>query len=455
MTAGRSDVSRIAVALSGGGHRACLWGLGVLMYLTDSQRSGQVTSIASVSGGSLANAAIGHAHDYRTATTDELDEVVARVARRAATGGTVLAWWGTWAYLLLVALDVVAVWIVNPWRVDWAPWPEALVFAGALLVFSWLLTQRGRVFGRAFAHTLFSGTPRLNELHDGLDHVICATDLHAGEHVYFSGSFVAAYRFGLGIPDGMKLHRAVQASAAFPPVFPVAWIRTKGFRFQGGRPESASTRAMALTDGGVYDNMADQWAQKLGERMRRLEAPGPGFQVADELVVANASAGLGWASARCLRIPFVGALLALLRVKSVLYDNGTSVRRHELVDAFDLAEKTGSGLRGCLVHIEQSPFRAPDAFKDAAETWPRRARHAHEALAALGDVDATRAHWRQVAQENSRVSTTLFGLGEDRSARLLHHAYVLAMVNLHVILGYPLLAVPGPERFTALLARKA
>ena len=44
---------RIAVALSGGGHRACLFALDALLYLVDAGKAKQLTSIASVSGGSL------------------------------------------------------------------------------------------------------------------------------------------------------------------------------------------------------------------------------------------------------------------------------------------------------------------------------------------------------------------------------------------------------------------
>jgi NTE family protein len=42
---------RLALAVSGGGHRATLFTLGALQYLADAGLSGSVTSIASVSGG--------------------------------------------------------------------------------------------------------------------------------------------------------------------------------------------------------------------------------------------------------------------------------------------------------------------------------------------------------------------------------------------------------------------
>jgi hypothetical protein len=47
---------RFAVALSGGGHRATLFGLGVLLALVDRDLNERVSQIASVSGGSIANA---------------------------------------------------------------------------------------------------------------------------------------------------------------------------------------------------------------------------------------------------------------------------------------------------------------------------------------------------------------------------------------------------------------
>jgi hypothetical protein len=61
------------------------------------------------------------------------------------------------------------------------------------------------------------------------------------------------------------------------------------------------------------------------------------------------------------------------------------------------------------------------------------------------------AQWATIAKANSAVATTLTALGPETSARLLHHGYLLAMTNLHVILGYPLLAVPDRKRFDGLV----
>ena len=48
---------------------------------------------------------------------------------------------------------------------------------------------------------------------------------------------------------------------------------------------------MLLTDGSVYDNMADQWAAGLAGRVRDNAALDIRTTGLDELVVGNASAG--------------------------------------------------------------------------------------------------------------------------------------------------------------------
>lgn len=57
--------------MSGGGHRASLFALGVLLYLTDAQMNRHVVSIASVSGGSITNGYFAQAGGYHTLSQDE------------------------------------------------------------------------------------------------------------------------------------------------------------------------------------------------------------------------------------------------------------------------------------------------------------------------------------------------------------------------------------------------
>jgi predicted acylesterase/phospholipase RssA len=211
-------VSPIGVALSGGGHRAALFGLGVLVYLVDADRNRSVSSIASVSGGSLTNGFVAQSLDYSKATPAEFHDVARKLARRLVKGGTLWATPLTWAYLALLGLAALAA-VVGVWFLPLAlPWRVILFFL-AILVVGWIAGWRGAVCVRAFASTLLNrdGRPtRLADIHKEIDHVVCAADLHWGEHVYFSGRFVCAYRYGWGVPGDVSLADAVHASAAYP-----------------------------------------------------------------------------------------------------------------------------------------------------------------------------------------------------------------------------------------------
>jgi hypothetical protein len=447
---------KVAIALSGGGHRACLFALGALLYLIDAGKGPAIASVSSVSGGSMANGVIAQGLDLGSAGAGDLGPIASRAAGQITSRGTLFGSAWTIAYLLLVGLATLAS-AALPWFLPIADGLKVALLVVGLVLTVGLLGARGRVCALAFDRTLFRldrRSTRLADIHKGVDHVFCATDLHAGEHVYFSGGFVYSYRFGGGRPADIKLSTVVQASAAFPGAFPASWLPTKRHRFSGGAQKEAShTRRMALVDGGVYDNMADQWARGMGSRLGRHPPISPPPRLADELVVVNSSAGLGWGRLRGLRLPVVGELLTLLRDKSVLYDNGNSLRREALVTAFKAAEAGAGGLHGALVHIPQSPFLVPGAFAKSSGAAAGRAKAALAALTKSGGGEAER-RWAGIARDNEKVATTLVSLDVATASRLLHHAYVLAMVNLHVILGYPLLAMPDPGRFDAIAAGK-
>jgi hypothetical protein len=63
--------------MSGGGHRATLFVLGALIYLVDAKANEGVTSIASVSGGSLTNGLVGQNVHFRETNGSEFRERVA------------------------------------------------------------------------------------------------------------------------------------------------------------------------------------------------------------------------------------------------------------------------------------------------------------------------------------------------------------------------------------------
>ena len=441
----------IAVALSGGGHRASLFGLGVLSYLVDADKNRNVTSISSVSGGSLTNGYLAQAGDYSRLSSSAFERLVSRpLARRLASNGTLWASCITWIYIVVLAVTFVAA--LSTWFLPLGSVARLFVFAMAVLGWiSLLASRRGDVCGIAFRTQLFSDKGRATSLGEiqqsNVQHVFCATDLHAGEHVYFSGGFVCSYRLGWGRPADLGLHVAVQASAALPGAFPPRWLRTARHGFQDGEQETPFF--MVLSDGGVYDNMADQWPVGIHSRRQRWPSRSSELRVPTELVVVNASGPSGWTSVWRLGLPGAGEIFSMARVIRVLYEKTTTTRRISLVDRFDRAARDGTGLKGALIMINRSPFWVPNYYLERDSAWPGRAERAHKVIEALGEDN--RERWEQIATSNTRVRTTLSHLGTETAAYLLYHGYVLAMANLHVILGYPLLPVPSIDRFRSIV----
>jgi hypothetical protein len=430
----------IGVALSGGGHRAALFGLGVLMYLHDAGKHAHVNSISSVSGGSLTNAYVGQECCFRTSSDDQFSKIASRLAKTIAQEGTLFNSLWTWAYIVLLIISLVACCLllgVDP------HWLGGLLFLAALVVWEqYVLGARGAVCARAFGATLFHSKGQRTTLqclaHDALDHVLCATELHSGEHLYFSGRFVYSFRLGRGDPSSMKLEDAVQASAAFPGGFPPRWFRTAPFNFKDGRMHP---NVMVVSDGGVYDNMAEQWI--VGARSRAERDGVPQYQQSDTLLLVNASSPIEWLPTSKMALPLIGEVISFLRVIDVLYDNTTAQRRQALVDRF----KTKMGMQGTLVTIDQTPLTvARGVLKDGPDE-----RTATRANAVLARFEPAEANWNAVRETSRNVRTTLRAIGNDNSANLLYHAYAVANANLHVIMGYPLLDTPDQAIFEQLL----
>ncbi|MDE2955521.1 MAG: hypothetical protein OXU68_00715 [Bacteroidota bacterium] len=440
---------KIGIALSGGGHRASLFGLGVLLYLTDADRNRDVVSVSSVSGGSLTNAWLAQRGDYSTLSAEELESQVARpFVRQVAHSGTLWASWTTWLYVVTLCVSLLAV-LGLCWLALDLPALMVLFVAICLGLFAAL---RSKVCALAFQRTLYSadGCPTLlREIQrENVQHIICATDIRAGQHVYFSGDFVCSYQLGWGSPAMFRLADAVQASAALPGGFPPRWLRTMQHNFVDGARKTPCF--MVLSDGGVYDNMADQWPIGVSSRKRRWPTTARVLKESNALVIVDASGPMPWASVRRMRIPAIGEIFALLRVIRVLYDKTTTTRRSTLVDRFDRAARDQRGLEGALIMINRSPYWTADHFSKQADHWPERAGRASRVLQVLGDEN--RGEWEILARENSRVKTTLSRLGGDVSTNLLWHGYVSAMANLHVILDFPLLSVPPVDRFRRIVA---
>jgi predicted acylesterase/phospholipase RssA len=448
----------IGVALSGGGHRATVWGVGVLLYLADAGCQRRVSAISSVSGGSIANGVVAHRVDYAQSDASAVRDAVRPLLRHVAHEGLFV--WGRATNKYVAAMlgccglgtVLVVYWLLRSVVVGATHlrgWEHALGLVGllCLLLGLTLLGRRSRVLDAALGRVHFSDGTRQTQLSDvsrSLDHIFCATDLQAGRHFYLAPGFLYSYTTKWGSPAGVPLSTAVQCSACLPGAF-------------GPRTLMLGTERVVLVDGGVYDNMADQWLVGLADRVRRASAAGQSLPVrsprVDDVVIANSGGTYQRKTLRGVGFPVVGDLRTLKLVNDVMYSVTTSHRRQQLVrrDVAARNESAASGSstaqRSALVHITQSPYDVARAF--AAGGDDDLARRAAAVLALLGPDEERR--WRELAHRSTQVRTTLGRLGEGRTVDLLEHSYVLAMCNLHVLFGYPLLPLPfraGLEELT-------
>jgi len=449
-----------SIAISGGGHRASLFGLGALMYLADSGLNAEVTSIASVSGGSLTNGYVGAHLDYPTVSGPAFAESVKPLVRRCAVQGTVQ--WAPQAVGLLVGIGAGLLLAVVAWFLPVAGWLQLVLCLVGLVLALGLAEARSVVADRIFRRQLFQtpdGQPiRLKDLRSSVTHLLCATEVQSKVHAYFSRAFAYSYEYGVSTGAGdLPLSTAVQASACFPGGFPPRSLSAKKLGFA-----AVDRTTLWLVDGGVYDNMGEQWAQRFAGRVAgNAELAAVAGVAPDNLLVVNASAREGWSTAPSLmRVPLLGELLTLLREKSILYQVGTTNRRSGLIRQFDTVRLAGglpagpqrdtllrsAGLNGALTHIATNP-RWP-----ATATMPSPAEQAAcQDFAAKLASFADQSWIDQSVTLSAKVPTTLAKVGRQNASALLWLGYVLTMANLHIFFDAPLYDLPSQRRFEALM----
>ena len=328
--------------------------------------------------------------------------------------------------------------------------PLVVAFLAATLLL--LVRHAVATFGKrsqkvvdALATSLFTGDDGkptlLADVAQHVHHVFCATELQSGDHVYLTPKLITSYRAGKGQPNDLTLADAVQASACLPGGFVARELDTADFDMTRPWPVEDNQPSdvppiLVVNDGGVYDNMADQWEQGFNRRLQRNPDLSDIQDAADTLVVINAGKALGWQPFKRAR-GINAEVRGLTRSLDILYDVSTSHRRQGLVARFK--SHGPDRMDGALVHIAQTPFDIPEAFKGRTnpETGRRtdEAERAKTALDLLEELGMDEKTWTHRASRNSQVKTGLRPLGQSVTADLLEHAYLLATINLFVILG--------------------
>jgi NTE family protein len=215
---------RVGLALSGGGFRATAFGLGCLRALHDTGVLPKVTVVSGISGGSLLAALWA----YGPPRFDEFDDHVVALLRRGLQ--------------LRLASGTLS--------------PARLSRRGVDVLAAARPGGRGRpshnrtdVLADVLARRSFGDKHLPDVTHPGLSTVLSATDLITSRAVRFGSDLSSVSTYGR-ILEPIRVAEAVATSAAFPVVFP-AVQRTYTFE-RAGRSQR---RQVALTDGGVYDNL--------------------------------------------------------------------------------------------------------------------------------------------------------------------------------------------------------
>ncbi|TQN44073.1 NTE family protein [Blastococcus colisei] len=215
---------RVGLALSGGGFRATAFGLGCLRALHDTGVLSKVTVVSGISGGSLLAALWA----YGPSSFQEFDGQVVELLERG----------------LQLELSTRT---LSPVRV---------ARRGVDLIAAARPDGRGRpsrnrtdVLAALLADRAFGDKYLPDVTYAGLSTVLSATDLITSRAVRFGSDLSSLSTYGR-IVEPIRVAEAVAASAAFPLAFP-AVQRTYTFE-RGGQTQQ---QRLALTDGGVYDNL--------------------------------------------------------------------------------------------------------------------------------------------------------------------------------------------------------
>ena len=283
----------LGLALSGGGYRATLFGLGSLWRLNDAGLLGKVDRMTSVSGGSILMGIL--AHRWRDLQFDNgragnFAQVIAEPVRTFC-GKTIDI--GAGLAGLLVPFKTAGDFLADRYKKD------------------------------LFGDTTIKDLP-VADSNRNPKFIFYATNMQTGRSFRFRQDMIADYMLGVSRTTDVPLAVAVAASSAFPPIFspivlstdPDAW--TEGSKL----PNLEKLRKrIVLADGGVYDNMG-------------LESL---IDNVDITLVSDAGAPFDVEEK-----PAEDNVFQLGRVRDILIDQTRALRKRWLIAEFEAGRKRGA-----------------------------------------------------------------------------------------------------------------
>ena len=295
----------LALCLSGGGYRAMLFHAGSLWRLNEAGLLGRMDRISSISGGSIAAGLLG-------LKWNELD--IGPGKSSVATN---------FETCYIAPLRAMA---------------QRTIDIPTGLKSMLLVRPAGNILADAYRKHLF-GNATLQDLPEHPRFVINATNLQSGVLWRFSRPYCWDYRVGKICEPDVPLAMAVAASSAFPPFLSPVVLRFREDQYEPKTGQDLQrtpyTTRVALTDGGVYDNLGLETVIKSFKTV--LVSDGGGKSGSPPRI------GRNWLS-------------AALRVNSLIDNQVRSLRKRQLMDAFASGKCKGAywGIRTGIGDYELS-----------------------------------------------------------------------------------------------------
>ena len=405
------------------------------------------------------------------------------------------------AVSVIVVLGGIGVWLqIVLSRPDWRlalSWiaTGVLVIGAAAMVW----TLRGTLIQHTFQRLLDRLATRssLADIRTRPHHIFCATEVQFDETAYFAGDAIQARSFSSAAPGNIPTAMAVRASAAFPGAFPPVIVRgITGKKEEGtghrDAPRSFHTEHMVLVDGGVRDNLGVDWftgrpgmvdellvvSAAANRRPPRAITQFPGISEMRALLnLTSIPYNTRERNRRRALTPLLfsgsgsAGTGALCHIEDSPFDLARDIQRWSKQWASQLhvgdAISVPDWELDQLLTLEQLQRRVTDSerlaeratavidhLEEVEETLPdppgitqrddleirvgiiRKGRLLHGGPGS--GTDAERAWWKRT-QLNAVVPTKLSRIPAPTAMNLLIHGYYLAMANLSVLLGWPML----------------
>jgi NTE family protein len=343
------------LSLSGGGVRATVFHLGLLLRLAIEDRLERVTTISSVSGGSLAAGLVFSQAGLSWPSSREFIQSVLPAIHRTLTQSSLQgeAFWMT---------------LLRPWMFG---------------------KSRGNLFAQAIENAWnIHGT--MKQLPQSPRWLINSTCFDTGRNWRFSQTHIGDWKFGHNFDQDVRVSLAMAASAAIPylagfvrlAIDPNGWFQIDPATDKPTNMVPPKAAAVRLWDGGVYENLG---VEGIFKPQRGLVSDEMGF-----IIVSDASAHFGedYSAATGIfssRFPY----LRPPRLFDVATEQVRSLRSRMLIEAIRDGRLMGALVRlgRTVSYIGRGTGKSPDPdFALDEATVDRLARYPTNATAMPEDI---------------------------------------------------------------------